>query len=120
MELPIFLLRKALGLTQQQMAERLECGYSTLQGYEGGRNLAADTRAKAIDLAHANQLEHLAQLLSEEKTEPTGKRARYNPENRIWHEMLETILESGDKRANEAVRPNLVLFFEWVTQMGKK
>lgn len=120
MENPVFLLRKALGLTQQQMAERLECGYSTLQQYERGAKLGAETRAKAIDLAHANHLENLAQLLSEQETEGSQKRTRYNPENRRWHDMLETILESGDARANEAVKPNLVLFFEWVQKMRPK
>jgi hypothetical protein len=40
----------------------------------------------------------------------------YAPQNRRWHDMLETILNSGDDRAIEAVQPNLVLFDAWVTQ----
>lgn len=119
MESPVFLLRKALGLTQHQMAEQLECGYSTLQGYEGGRRIPADVQERAIALAHKNHLENVAQLLATSPADGEQKATRYKPENRRWHDMLETILESGDARANEAVKPNLVLFYAWVKEISK-
>jgi predicted transcriptional regulator len=120
MDIPIFLLRKALGLTQQQMAEALGCGYSTLQNYEGGKKLAPEVRAAAVNLAYDRKLPQLADLLGQHQVDAATKLARYNPKNTTWHNMLETVLESGDKRANDAVQSNLVLFHAWVQKIKEK
>jgi transcriptional regulator with XRE-family HTH domain len=119
METPIFLLRKALGLTQQQMAERLDCGFSTLQGYEAGRKLSPDIRERAVRIAHEHSLESLAHLLATASAEGELKTGRYNPENRRWHDMLEAILESKDPQALAAVKPNITLFYAWVKKISK-
>jgi transcriptional regulator with XRE-family HTH domain len=116
MENPLVVLRKALGLTQQQMAEKLGCGYSTLQTFEAGKRLSEEIRAAAVNLAVDADLGHLAHLLSaDEPSGPVGPND-YNPANRRWHDMLETILESKDATAISAVQPNIILFYRWVTE----
>jgi len=111
-------LRNALGFTQHQMADALGCGYSTLQGYEAGRKIPADVIERAARLAQEHSLDF--SNMAAGPSEVPSKAGRYNPENRRWHDMLETILESKDPRALEAVKPNLVLFYAWVKKISKK
>ena len=117
MESAILILRKALGFTQHEMADALDCGYSTLQGYEAGRKIPADVQERANRLARQHSLDFPNMV--EGPADSSAKAGRYNPEHRRWHDMLETILESKDPRALEAVKPNLVLFYAWVKKISK-
>ena len=112
MEWPILQLRKAMGLQQRAMAERLGCGYSTLKSYEKGHQLAEDVRVRAIELALQLDLESLAQLLSAAPGEQST--SGYLEANQVWHDMLETVLRRHDSQAQAAVESSIALAYAWV------
>ena len=59
-ENPIRVLRRALGLTQHRFADELGCSYSSVQGYEGGRNVPATMLEKMVAIARSRRLPDLA------------------------------------------------------------
>jgi len=118
-ENPIRVLRKALGMTQHRFATELKCSYSSVQGYEGGRNVPAAMLKKMAAIARNGRLPDLADELStwQSQTEDADPAtAGYNRKNKRWHTMLEAILESGDPRMKAAVQSNLSIFYAFVME----
>jgi DNA-binding XRE family transcriptional regulator len=120
LETPIYLLRKAIGAGQKEMALLVGAGYSTYQQYEAGLKLSPDVRAAAVEIARSRKLSDLAQLLSEYSVAADVHLSRYNPKGFAWHDMLEKVLETGDKRAKIAVQSALVLAAAFTEKESEK
>jgi transcriptional regulator with XRE-family HTH domain len=118
-ENPVRILRKALAMTQHRFADELACSYSSVQGYEGGRNVPKPMLDKMIAIARTRRLAGLADELSKWNGEPASDSPSpwgYAPKNKRMHDMLEAILESGDQRVVDAIGANLPIFFAWVAE----
>ena len=116
---PVTVLRKALGMTQHRFADELACSYSSVQGYEGGRNIPKAIVDRMVAIARDRHLPDLVDELHNWNAEPVNVRPSswgYAARNRKLHDMLEAILESGDKRAADAIGANLPIFYAWVTE----
>jgi transcriptional regulator with XRE-family HTH domain len=121
LETPILQLRKALGLTQPEMATLLGgIGKSTEAAYESGSKLSPAVRAIAIEIALQHKLASLAQLFSQYPADANVEFSRYNPQNFTWHDVLEKVLETGDKRAKNAVQSALALAGAWIEKESEK
>ena len=118
-ENPIRVLRRALGMTQHRFADELGCSYSSVQGYEGGRNVPATMLDKMVVIARSRRLPDLADQLSSWTAEPKDGDPSpwgYTRKNKRLHDMLEAILLSGDQRALDAIESNLAIFYSWVAE----
>lgn len=101
-------LRKAIGKTQQQFAEELDCGYSTLQGYEAGRAIPKEIRAKLIALALEHNLGTIAAQIAKIDLPPVAEDASLDDRRQI-HLIVDAILDGGDSATKEALRSLLKL-----------
>jgi DNA-binding XRE family transcriptional regulator len=118
-ENPIRVLRRALGMTQHRFADELGCSYSSVQGYEGGRNIPAAMLEKMVVIARSRRLPDLADQLSNwngESKDTDPSPWGYSRKNKRLHDMLEGILVAGDQRALDAVVSNLSIFYSWVVE----
>ena len=119
-ENPVLLLRKSLGLSQQKFAEELDCSLSSVQGWESGRTVSPDMVDRMLAVASRNHLATLEDLLlglkgaADPVVAAPSPGGEYNPKNKALHDMLEMVLESGNRKAIDAVVPNLVLFSDYV------
>jgi transcriptional regulator with XRE-family HTH domain len=100
------MLRIALGLSQQELADLLHYSYGSIQGYEAGRAPTAEILERMVALALEHELGALASALQK----------AYGPEpapeantDREWHHLLDAILGSGNAAAIQAVKSNLTL-----------
>jgi transcriptional regulator with XRE-family HTH domain len=116
---PVTVLRKALGMTQHRFADELACSYSSVQGYEGGRNIPKAMMDKMVAIARDRRLAELVDELHNWNAEPVNAQPSfwgYAARNKKLHDMLEAVLESGDKRAIDAIEANLTIFYSWVKE----
>jgi hypothetical protein len=106
-------------MTQHRFADELVCSYSSVQGYEGGRNVPKVMLDKMIAIARTRRLAGLADELAKWNGEPANDSASpwgYAAINKRLHDMLEAILESGDPSVVQAISSNLPIFFAWVSE----
>ena len=134
MENPIRKLREHLGLNQHQFADLVGRSYASIQGYESGKRVPPEVVERMKTVAAERGLADVALVLSGDQwqvrrvlhpgetlisrpvaADPHSYTA-YNPRNKMWHDMLERILESGDEKAIKAVEPNLIIFHAWVAE----
>ena len=103
-------LRKAVGKTQQEFAEDLGCGYSTLQGYEAGRAMPKDVRAKLVTIALEHNLGPLAAAIAKEGMPDENSAGRPSQEDRRQvHLLVDAILDRANPATIEALRSVLKL-----------
>jgi hypothetical protein len=106
-------------MTQHRFADELACSYSSVQGYEGGRNVPKPMLNKMVAIARSRRLADLAEELENWNVDAPVNDASssgYAAKNKRFHDMLEAILESGDRRATDAIASNLPIFYAWVTE----
>jgi transcriptional regulator with XRE-family HTH domain len=131
-ENPVRRLRRELGMNRADFGRAIGKSHQTVGNYESGIRVPPDVVERMKQLAAEHALADIALELSSDdwqvrhviepgetlisSARPIPGPGNYNPANQAWHDMLETILESGDKKAIEAVQPNLVLFHAWVAE----
>ena len=124
-------IRKAAGMTQEELGRFVGKGTARVRQYEDGADPPPDVIERLKSLAVKHDKSDLALALTSDEWKvrhviepgetlisqrpPSYPRA-YNPRNQAWHDMLESILESGDEKAIKAVEPNLVIFYAWITE----
>ena len=105
MENPVKTLRLAYGKTQQDFAQMLGCGYSTLQGYEAGRSIPPTIREKLVGLALEKRLGDLAADIKQDvKDARQGEDEEFESQRREIHLIVDAVFASGDARLIEALR----------------
>lgn len=108
----IRVLRKAYGETQQEFAARLEVGYSTLQGYEGGRQVPKDVRSKLTALALERNLAELALQIMRDGADPNPDHSTVPSDDEERQRALlvvNGIFDVGDPATLEALKATLRL-----------
>lgn len=103
-------LRKALGKTQQEFAELIKCGYSTLQGYEAGRAIPTDVRRRLVELAVEFRLGNLASEIAGATAPIEQGISLPSTEDRDRiHLTVDAVLDIGDPATVDALRAVLKL-----------
>ena len=137
MENPVRNLRERLSLNQHQFADLVGRSYTSIQGYESGKRVPAPVVDRLKTIAAERGVADIALVLSSDEWQvrrvvqpgetligaprpATASIGTYHPRNKVWHDMLEAILESGDEKAIKAVEPNLIIFHAWVSARPQK
>jgi transcriptional regulator with XRE-family HTH domain len=125
-------IREAAGMSQSDFARAIGRSLQMLRNYEHGAKPPDDVieRIQSIAVQHASA--HLAAVLVKEwevkrviqpgetliGAHRPAAAGPYNPKNKHLHDMLEMVLESGNRKAIDAVVPNLVVFSDYVSHMS--
>src|SRR5262249_55004424 len=102
MENPVKTLRMAYGKTQQDFAQMLGCGYSTLQGYEAGRAIPPAIRDKLVSLALERRLGDLAADLKQEVRQ--GEAEELETLRQEAHLIVDAVFSAGDPALIDGLR----------------
>ncbi len=113
-------LRTALGITQQEFAQRAGISYASVQNYEQGRSPSAETAVKLVNLAVENGLAELAMELEQQPYfiravfAPSSARSRLPADPRnvhladSLHVSLDRVLASGNADSIGALEEFLI------------
>lgn len=116
-------------MSQSDFARAIDRSLQMVRNYENGakppaavierlQTLAVEHGRADLGLALGDEWEVKHVIKPGETLITTARPAgSYNPKNKELHDMLELVLESGVKKAIEAVVPNLVLFADYVAQI---
>jgi transcriptional regulator with XRE-family HTH domain len=120
---PVYALRTALGLSQQQLAAQNDWSASIVQKWERGEKFPSPANIQKLkEIARKNHLTELAATPSPSrrarKKSPAEQPASASKggNQQQWHDLLDHILNSGAPDEIQAVQSNLRVFGRYAEQ----
>jgi len=116
-------LRKALGLSQEALAQEIGKSYASVRNYEDGRKLPRDVTGKLLSMAMRAGLTNIAKQIEKEAGGPSDEplasggtdeapHQAVSQKEREWlHVLLDYVLDSGSARRAQALRETLLVYF---------